>query len=276
MIVVLPSSAEGTAIAGCGMLPGARARRAIGKRSFPAGVAKDTPVTSSSKTAGATSLASRRPEARRTPATVPAACLAVYALVWGLLAIAPSYREDWLLENLPVFIVVPLFVLTYRRFRFSDRAYVQIMLFLLLHAVGSHYTYSEVPFGDHVARALDLDRNHYDRLVHFLFGVLFFLPVRELAFARGRPRSERTALVLTLACMVALSTGYELLEWAVAIVADPAAGTAFLGTQGDPWDAQKDMALAAGGALLAGLFEAWHSGRAARGRGAARGRQVST
>jgi hypothetical protein len=89
----------------------------------------------------------------------------VFLAVWGALAVAPSYRDDWLLENLPVFVALPLAVGTYRRFRFSDRAYVQATAFALLHAAGSHYTYSEVPFGWWMARAFDLSRNHYDRLV---------------------------------------------------------------------------------------------------------------
>ncbi|HZR84260.1 MAG TPA: DUF2238 domain-containing protein [Candidatus Binatia bacterium] len=185
---------------------------------------------------------------------VPVACLVVFAVVWGGLAIAPRYRADWLLENLPVFLAVPTAVLTYRRFRFSDRAYVQMTAFLLLHAIGAHYTYSEVPFGDWLRDAAGWSRNHYDRLVHFLFGALFLRPVRELAF-RGREPGRGRAIVLSIAGVAALSVVYELVEWITAAVVDPAAGTAFLGTQGDPWDAQKDMSLACAGALLAALGE---------------------
>ena len=87
------------------------------------------------------------PAARHTPATMPALCLTAFIVVWSILAIAPSYREDWLLEKLLTIVVVPVAVLTYRRFRFSDLAYAQAMLFLILHTVGSHYTYSEVPLG---------------------------------------------------------------------------------------------------------------------------------
>jgi putative membrane protein len=206
--------------------------------------------------AGAT-RSSRAPRASlglRASDRVPAACLAVFAVLWALAAIAPSYRADWLLENLPVFLALPLAVLTYRRWRFSDRAYVQMTVFLLLHTLGAHYTYSEVPAGDWVSEALGWSRNHYDRFVHFAFGVLLLRPVRELAF-RGREPGRWAVLLLSVAAVAGLSVTYEIIEWLTASVVDPAAGTAFLGTQGDEWDAQKDMSLACLGAVVAGLIE---------------------
>lgn len=185
----------------------------------------------------------------------PLACLVIFAVVWLALAIAPRYREDWLLENLPTFVFVPALVWTHRRFRFSDRSYVRMTIFLLLHTIGSHYTYSEVPMGGWLQEGLGLSRNHYDRFVHLAFGFLFVRPVGEL-IRRSTPGAGAVAIcVLSIASVAALSVGYELLEWATAAVVDPAAGTAFLGTQGDPWDAQKDMALAVGGALAAALLD---------------------
>jgi putative membrane protein len=121
--------------------------------------------------------------------------------------------------------------------------------------VGAHYTYSEVPLGAWASEALGLSRNHYDRFVHFAFGVLLLRPVRELAFPDERDPGRLRALVLSVAGVTALSVGYEIVEWLTAAVVDPQAGTAFLGTQGDEWDAQKDMSLAAGGAVLAAAFE---------------------
>jgi putative membrane protein len=193
---------------------------------------------------------------------VPLGCLGVFLLVWTALAIAPVDRADWLLENLPVFLAVPLAVGTYRRFRFSDVAYVQATLFALLHALGSHYTYSEVPLGWWVAHAAGLARNHYDRFVHFSFGLLMFRPIAELALREVRGRVAR--VYLGVAAVALWSVSYEAAEWLVARVADPAAGTAYLGTQGDEWDAQKDMALACLGGLVAALVDA--------GVGRARGR----
>ena len=186
---------------------------------------------------------------------MPAACLAIFVVAWTALAIAPRHRADWVLENLPTFIGVPIAVVGYRRFRFSDRAYVQATIFLLLHTIGSHYTYSEVPVGEWIRDLLGLARNHYDRVVHFAFGVLMLRPVRELGF-RSRAAPGRFAVLYFSAAGVACwSLVYEVVEWLVASVADPAAGTAYLGTQGDLWDTQKDMALALCGAVVAGLIE---------------------
>lgn len=202
---------------------------------------------------------------------VPLACLVVFAVVWTALGIAPSYREHWVLENLPVFLAVPPAIFTYRRFRFSDRAYVQMTVFLILHSVGAHYTYSEVPAGAWLSELFGWSRNHYDRFVHFAFGVLLLRPVRELAFRPGREPGPWAVALLGVAAVGALSASYEIIEWLTAIVADPQAGTAFLGTQGDEWDAQKDMALACGGGVLATVFEEAlaRGSRGARTRGAA-------
>ena len=187
-------------------------------------------------------------------------------MVWTALAIAPTYRADWLLENVPTFIGVPIAVLGYRRFRFSDRAYVQATIFLVLHTIGSHYTYSEVPLGNWVRDALGLARNHYDRVVHFAFGLLMVRPIREIGF-RDRPLRPFATFYFSVAGAALWSLLYEVLEWLVASVADPAAGTAYLGTQGDPWDAEKDMALATLGAVLAALVE-WRRDRRSKMRAA--------
>ncbi len=205
------------------------------------------------------------------PDRVPAACLVVFLSLWVALAIAPRHREDWVLENLPTFLAVPLLVATHRRLRFSDRAYVQITAFLLLHSIGSHYTYSEVPLGHWASAALGLSRNHYDRFVHLAAGLLLLRPVEELAFGRGRAPGRLATMSLCVAAIAGSSALYEITEWLVAIVVDPAAGTAFLGTQGDVWDAQKDMALCTGGAVVAAMIEARLAPPAAAGRD--RGRQ---
>lgn len=179
-------------------------------------------------------------------------------VVWGALAIAPSYRADWLLENAPTLVGVPLAVAGYRRFRFSDRAYVQATLFLVLHSIGAHYTYSHVPLGDWMRDAFGLARNHYDRVVHFSFGLLMLRPVREVGFRPGREPGRVALFYFSVAGVALWSLLYEVTEWVVAAVVDPAAGTAYLGTQGDQWDAEKDMALAFLGAVIAATYEWWH------------------
>ncbi len=197
----------------------------------------------------------RRASAARRDPRVPAACLIVFLAVWAALAIAPSYREDWLLENLPTFLVVPVVILGYRRFRFSDRAYIQGTIFAVLHTIGSHYTYSEVPLGNAIRDYFGFARNHYDRLVHAAFGLLLLRPIRELGFRRRKQPGELATLYFSVAGVSCWSLVYEIVEWLTAQVVDPAAGKAFLGTQGDPWDAEKDMACALCGALAAAAVE---------------------
>jgi len=183
--------------------------------------------------------------------SVPRLCLILYGVVWLALAVAPRYPADWVLENIPTLVVVPGAIALHRRVGFSNRACVQALVFGILHAVGSHYTYSEVPLGEWLREGLGLARNHYDRIVHFAFGVLAVRPARELAFPAGTRVGHGRQLALSVMAVTSMSVAYEILEWLVASVADPAAGTAFLGTQGDQWDAQKDMALATTGAVLA-------------------------
>ena len=192
----------------------------------------------------------------------PATCLAVYLAVWVACAIAPLYRTDWLLENALTAVAVPTLVLTYPRFRFSDRAYLQITAFMILHAVGGHYTYSEVPLGFWLRDALGLARNHFDRIVHFSFGLLMLRPMRELGFRNVSGLGRFGNVYFATAGVGLWSMLYEVLEWGVAALVDPQAGSAYLGTQGDEWDAQKDMALAVLGAFLAALFQYRPDGRA--------------
>lgn len=169
--------------------------------------------------------------------------------LWLLTAIAPLNRFDWLLENLLVFIYGGLLVVTYRRFAFSDLSYGLFTLFLSLHLIGAHYTYSETPVGFWLQDWLDLSRNHYDRIVHFSFGLLLAYPFREvLTRAAGVHRSWSYFLVMV--SILGFSGFYEALEGLVAMIVSPELGAAYLGTQGDEWDAQKDTALAFAGAVV--------------------------
>ena len=102
-----------------------------------------------------------------------------YLLWWSALAISPLDRSDWLLENLLVFILIGALVATYRLFPLSNASYLLLTVFLTLHAVGAHYTYAKVPLGFWMQDAFDLSRNHFDRIVHFAFGLLVGYPVRE-------------------------------------------------------------------------------------------------
>ncbi len=169
--------------------------------------------------------------------------------VWLWAAINPKHPGDWLLENYLVFIFTPIILLTGKYFRFSNSSYTLITIFMILHVVGSHYTYAEVPFGYTLQAWFGSNRNMYDRLVHFLFGFLLAYPVREV-FVRLATVKGIWAYYLPLDLTLSLSALFEIIEWLVASIAEPSAGIAFLGSQGDIWDAQKDMLLAGGGAVL--------------------------
>jgi putative membrane protein len=173
-------------------------------------------------------------------------------LLWIVTSFEPFNRRDWLLENLLVFFYGTLLVASYRRFAFSNLSYVLFTIFMSLHLVGAHYTYAEVPFGFWLQEALGLGRNHYDRIVHFSFGLLIAYPFRELLM-RAAGVIRGWSWFLTVALVLAFSGFYEVLEGIVAMIVDPELGMAYLGTQGDEWDAQKDTFLAFSGATIAML-----------------------
>jgi len=149
-------------------------------------------------------------------------------------------------------------LLTYRRLRLSQVSYTVIFVFLCVHEVGAHYTYSEVPYdrwfaavtGRTLNELLGLERNHFDRFVHFLYGLLLAYPIREV-FLRVADVRGFWGYFLPLDLTASTSMMFELFEWIAAESAGGDLGMAYLGTQGDVWDAHKDMALASGGALVA-------------------------
>lgn len=188
---------------------------------------------------------------------------ALFLVIWAALALAPLDRKDWALENALVFILVPVLVLTRKRLPLSRVSYTAIFLFLCLHEVGAHYTYAEVPYdqwfkevaGVTLNSLLGLERNHYDRFVHFSFGLLLAYPIREM-FLRVADVRGVWGYYLPLDVTMATSMLFELIEWGAAEVFGGDLGVAYLGTQGDIWDAHKDMALASLGAVVAMLATA--------------------
>ena len=184
--------------------------------------------------------------------------LVVFAGLWIWLGIDPRNRQDWLLENVMLVPVFALLIWGWKHRLFSRVSHILIFLFLSLHVVGAHYTYAEVPY-DAWTRALTgtalndwmgWERNHFDLLVHFLYGLLCAYPCREI-FLRVAHVRGFWSYFLPLEAMLASSALYELIEWAAAVVFGGELGQAYLGTQGDGWDAQKDMALAGVGSLVA-------------------------
>ncbi len=182
---------------------------------------------------------------------------ALFAVEWAALAIAPRHRQDWLLENAIVIIAICLLALFRRRLALSNDSYTMVFLFLTLHEVGAHYTYAEVPYeawaqtltGRSLDALLGWQRNNFDRVVHFCFGLMLALPVWE-STRRLTRESRAWSWVVPITLLTTCSTLYELIEWGAAMVFGGELGMAYLGTQGDIWDAHKDMAMAGLGALI--------------------------
>jgi putative membrane protein len=185
----------------------------------------------------------------------PILLLSLYLGWWCFLAISPWYREDWLLENVLVFVGLPVAILVHRRL--SRGALTALFLFFVLHALGAHYTYEKVPydlwseaaFGTSISDLLGLHRNHFDRLVHLLYGLLVTPAFMQLLDANIVMRGGWRYLI-PLTFMASQSALYEVIEWGAAVVFGGDLGQAYLGTQGDVWDAQKDSALALLGSLV--------------------------
>ncbi|MBD0381819.1 DUF2238 domain-containing protein [Paenibacillus sp. WST5] len=178
--------------------------------------------------------------------------IVLYVGFWNWLAVSPYSRFDWFLENLLIWATLVGLVGTYSRFAFTNLSYTLIALFLALHTWGAHYSYNENMVDVLLKQLLHAERDHYDRLVHFNFGLLLAYPIHEAMGAWTRLRS-RWLYVMTCTIVLALGAFYELIEMWVAMIVAPEIGTLFLGTQGDPWDAQHDMELALYGAVLAML-----------------------
>ncbi|GKS59691.1 membrane protein [Nitrospira sp.] len=172
-----------------------------------------------------------------------------YVSLSAWLAYAPVDRQFWAMANiLPALLVMGLIV-SYRYLALSLLSYLLITVFLTLHTIGVHYTYAQVPMGAWLDNALHLGRNHFDRIVHFSFGFLFAYPLEEAFRLLGHARGW-VLYYLPAITVLGLSAVWEIVEAWVTDLVHPEMGPAYLGSQGDVWDAQKDMAAAMYGALL--------------------------
>ncbi len=182
----------------------------------------------------------------------PALLLGLTVLVCVATGTAPvAGHTSWLLEVGPGLAGIAILLLTYRRFPFSRWVYGCVFLHLLVLVYGGYYTYASTPLGDWARDTFGLARNHYDRVGHLALGVFPAFVVRELLLRRTP--LERGGWLYFLVCCVVLAIGafWELLEWWTTLLVAADVGDAFLGSQGDPWDAQWDMLLALIGAALA-------------------------
>lgn len=182
--------------------------------------------------------------------------IVVAALVYSV--IQPFDRATWVMEVLPVMIVLPVLVSTYKKFPLTDMLYGLIFIHALVLILGGYYTYARVPLGFQIADWLDLQRNPYDKIGHFLQGLVPALAAREI-FISGQYVQPRTMCHFLVVCVaLAVSAVYELLEWLAAIMMEQGADE-FLGTQGDVWDTQSDIFCALLGALVViTLLAKWH------------------
>jgi putative membrane protein len=178
----------------------------------------------------------------------PKILLAIFIVVWIVLAISPRYRVPWIAENLLTVVFVGFLILTYRKFRFSNLSYTLFFTYLILHTIGAHFTYTEMPLFEWTR---EWGRNHFDRFMHFIFGILFFIPAKEFITRKFKIKGFWSYLMAFIV-IVAVKGTYEVLEYLHLIVTQKEIiGTHFIGMQGDQWDAQKDMILGMIGSLVA-------------------------
>lgn len=183
---------------------------------------------------------------------LPLILLGLYLVEFTILAVRPFDRGVWVAENAPIAMIVAFLIVTYRRFQFSNLAYLLMSALVFLHTIGGHYSFERVPF-DYVTNLIGAQRNHYDRIAHFTVGFYAFA-IAEFIERRELSRSFWLTGLFAVFAIATVALGYEIFEWVYAVKADPAAGIAVLGSQGDPWDAQKDMLADTLGAVAAVLL----------------------
>jgi putative membrane protein len=175
--------------------------------------------------------------------------IAVFVLAWGGLAISPVNRRDWLLENAVLLLFVAALAILYRFFKFSNRSYLFITLFCILHMVGAHYAYKNTPLDVWAKQIFDTKRGIYDWFVHFAFGLLIVYPVREFIAALLRLQSK-WLYTFTFSIIMTSSSLFEIGEMGIVLVASQTLAEEYLGVQGDVLDSQKDMSMTLFGALI--------------------------
>jgi putative membrane protein len=181
---------------------------------------------------------------------LPFVLLGAYVVFCFLLSFNPYDRATWFVENLTVWIIVSIIVILYLlKIRFSNTSYIFVSILIFLHTIGGHYTFALVPF-DWVTNFFDFSRNHFDRLAHFSVGFYAF-PIAEWLYKKKLVANKFLLFTYPIFVIATVAMTYELIEWIYAASASSEAGAAYLGSQGDIWDAQKDMLADTLGALFA-------------------------
>jgi putative membrane protein len=185
--------------------------------------------------------------------TFPLTLLCAYLLFFFVLAWNPIDRATWFAENLTVWIIVGVIAILYvRGIRFSNTSYAFMAALIFLHTLGGHYTFEKVPF-DWFTNFFGFERNHYDRIAHFTVG-FYAYPIAEWLFTKKLVGNRLLLWTYPVFAIATVAMSYELIEWVYAASADPLAGAAYLGSQGDIWDAQKDMLADTLGAIVSVTF----------------------
>jgi putative membrane protein len=179
--------------------------------------------------------------------------LIAYIILFAILAVNPVDRPTWFAENLTVWIIIGVILILYvRGTRFSNTAYALMFVLIYLHTIGGHWTFALVPF-DYVTNFFDFERNHFDRIAHFSVGFYAFA-IAEWLYVRKLVANRFLLFTYPIFTIATIAMGYEIIEWVYAASAAPEAGLAYLGSQGDIWDAQKDMLADTLGAIVATTF----------------------
>lgn len=182
-----------------------------------------------------------------------------YAALFTLLAVHPVDRPTWFIENLTVWIILAVIIILYARgIRFSLMAYLFMSVLIYLHTIGGHYTFAKVPFS-YVTDFFGFERNHFDRIAHFSVGFYAFA-IAEWLWAKRMVSNRFLLFTYPVFAIATIAMSYEVIEWVYAATSNPEAGIAYLGSQGDVWDAQKDMLADTLGALSATTFFFWFRG----------------
>jgi len=179
--------------------------------------------------------------------------LLIFYIIYSIiLAINPFDRFTWFGENLLVWILVLALVLTYKKFKFSNTSYLMMSVLVFMHTLGGHYTFELVPF-DFITNLFGWTRNHFDRFAHFSVG-FFAYPIAEILMKTKKVKLKSIIIMFGVFAIIAFAGIYEVIEWFYAAASNSELGAAFLGSQGDIWDAQKDILMDTMGAVLAGII----------------------
>ncbi|GFZ31977.1 membrane protein [Clostridium zeae] len=167
--------------------------------------------------------------------------------IWSL--IRPKSYLIWILESAPLIIGIPVLLLTYKKFKFSNFTYMMILIASCVMLIGGHYSYTEVPLFSWIQKNFNLSRNHYDRVGHFVQGATATLIIREILWKLRVVKQKIWLVIISICICLAVSAFYEIIEFAITYIVGGEAD-AFLGMQGDIWDAQWDMICALAGAIV--------------------------